>query len=394
MMLLLLESALRAAVIALFVWAALQVLRVRSVQVQRTAWLAVLALAMTMPLLMQFGARVPTEIRITPWIVALNESAPQAQATGLQWQTLSMWLVLAVASVLVARQTIGLVRWWTIRRAARSFDLAAYTGLDVRASDAVRAPATVFSTVLVPEDFERQPIEVQRAVIAHERKHVSNRDFYLQCLAQLHRSLFWFSPLAWWLPKQLSLLSEHISDDAAIAALEERTQYAEVLLSFATRAMPTDQIVSMAHNSSLGVRIDRILDERAPVRDSRMKAIWLATILLPAFALVAGFKSAAASGEIVLPGSNPALPLSQPSYPAVSRRMKEHGTVVLKLLVLEDGSVGDAIIQQSSGYPSLDYSAMYESYRWRLRPGTVDDEPARMWGRFAVTFKLSEEPHL
>ncbi len=38
----------------------------------------------------------------------------------------------------------------------------------------------------------------RRAVLAHERAYVANRDFYLLLLAALNRSVFWFSPFAWW----------------------------------------------------------------------------------------------------------------------------------------------------------------------------------------------------
>ena len=44
----------------------------------------------------------------------------------------------------------------------------------------------------------------------------------------------------------------------------------------------------------------------------------------------------------VLPKSNRTRPLSQPVYPPLSRTTGEHGTVVLNLFVLEDGSVADA----------------------------------------------------
>jgi protein TonB len=122
--------------------------------------------------------------------------------------------------------------------------------------------------------------------------------------------------------------------------------------------------------------------------------------LLPLVGSVAGLQTVTArsketravadDGRTVLPKRNPARALSQPGYPAASQRLGEHGTVVLNLFVLEDGSVADARILESSGYPDLDYAALYETYRWRLDPGTVDGEPARMWGRIAVTFKLTE----
>jgi protein TonB len=125
----------------------------------------------------------------------------------------------------------------------------------------------------------------------------------------------------------------------------------------------------------------------------------LLVALLPLVGIVAGLQTvtarskesfAAEGGPVVLPKRNPGRPLSQPVYPPASQRLGEHGTVVLRLFVLEDGSVADARIQESSGYPDLDYAALYEAYRWRLDPGTVGGEPTRMWGKIAVTFKLTE----
>jgi len=384
------EAALRAGVLAILVWFVMFVLRVRSARLQRGAWLALLAVALAMPLLMKAGVPVPTDVRTVPWIVDLTSSMPSSEDSGTVWPNLAFGMLVAVAAALLARQTLGLIRWWRVRRLAQPLQSALIPGLDVRVSPAVSAPATVFSTVLVPQDFESMAPGTQRAVIAHERTHIENGDFYVQCLAQLHRNLFWFSPLAWWLPKKLSLLSEYISDDAAVAELDECTAYAEVLLAFAARTTRADQVVAMARTTTLAERIERVLCADRPVRDGRMKTLSLAVLLVPVIAVVAGFQSAGASGDIVLPRSNPGRPLSQPIYPAMSRQLQEHGTVVLKLHVLEDGTVADSVIDESSGYPSLDYSAMYESFHWRLEPGTVDGAPLRMWGRFAVTFKLAD----
>ncbi|HLS81527.1 MAG TPA: energy transducer TonB, partial [Steroidobacter sp.] len=93
----------------------------------------------------------------------------------------------------------------------------------------------------------------------------------------------------------------------------------------------------------------------------------------------------------VAPRSDPRRPLSQPQYPPASRRAGEEGTVILEVLVLENGRVGDARIKQSSGYSRLDEAALREVKRtWRLRPGTENGKPVQMWGQFAVTFKLTD----
>src|SRR5262249_3200976 len=154
--------------------------------------------------------------------------------------------------VLVLRHSLGVVRWSRAQRAARPVASPAFAGVDIRATHAVSAPATVFATILVPEDFESWPLQIQRAVVAHESAHVANKDFYVQWLAQLHRCVFWFSPLAWWLPNRLALLSEHISDDAALQETSEHAAYAEVLLGFAARRGPgSEQLVSMARERTL-----------------------------------------------------------------------------------------------------------------------------------------------
>jgi len=94
---------------------------------------------------------------------------------------------------------------------------------------------------------------------------------------------------------------------------------------------------------------------------------------------------------IVLPKSNPRRPLTQPDYPPASKRLGEAGTVLLNVYVLEDGKVGDATVQKSSGFPRLDEAAVREVKRsWRLVPGTKNGKPAAMYGQFAVTFKLTD----
>lgn len=97
-----------------------------------------------------------------------------------------------------------------------------------------------------------------------------------------------------------------------------------------------------------------------------------------------------ATRRVELPKSNAAYPLSQPVYPPGSRRLLETGTVVLKLHVLDNGLVADSVVDKSSGFVDLDTAARFESFRWRLDPGTIDGEPRPMWGKFAVTFKLSK----
>ena len=82
--------------------------------------------------------------------------------------------------------------------------------------------------------------------------------------------------------------------------------------------------------------------------------------------------------------------LTQPLYPPQSIRTGEAGTVVLSVLVLGNGRVGDVRIDQSSGHPRLDESAAREARRWKLKPGTRDGVPVAMWKQIPVTFRLKD----
>lgn len=401
MTVLVIEWVVRATVLAAMVWLVLRSLRIRSPRLERSAWLLVLASSWTMPLLMELRVVPVVASQQLSWLPQVDLVAGSGATAAADWRIALLWGLSVVAAVLVLRHSLGVMRWRRVQRAAKPVSSSSFADVDIRATSAVSSPATVFSTILVPVDFESWPPQIQRAVVAHESAHVANKDFYVQWLAQLHRCVFWFTPLAWWLANRLALLSEHISDDAALQETRERTAYAEVLLGFAARrAAGSEQLVSMARERTLGSRIDRILTGTTPAA-TRRRTIWMfLAALLPLVGIAGGLQTVAArsnerlavadDARTVLPKSNPARQLTQPVYPPASQRLGEHGTVVLKLFVLEDGSVADARIDESSGYPDLDYAALYETYRWQLDPGTIDGMPERMWGRIAVTFKLTE----
>jgi protein TonB len=58
-----------------------------------------------------------------------------------------------------------------------------------------------------------------------------------------------------------------------------------------------------------------------------------------------------------------------PSYPALSKRNRESGTVLLLVKVDPDGSATAVTLHQSSGYDRLDQAAIQAVTRWRFVPG-------------------------
>lgn len=83
--------------------------------------------------------------------------------------------------------------------------------------------------------------------------------------------------------------------------------------------------------------------------------------------------------------------LTEPLYPASAIRAGHAGTVVLSLEVLENGRVGQIRLLRSSGYESLDQSAMREARKWRFRPGTRDGVPVVLWKEVPITFEIQDK---
>ncbi len=77
-----------------------------------------------------------------------------------------------------------------------------------------------------------------------------------------------------------------------------------------------------------------------------------------------------------------------PSYPKVARRRGYEGRVVLEVLVMKTGRVGDIRIFRSSGHRRLDRAAQDGVKKWRFEPGTRNGIPVGMKVKVPIRFKL------
>jgi beta-lactamase regulating signal transducer with metallopeptidase domain len=152
-------------------------------------------------------------------------------------------------------------------------------------------------SILLPASWrEWEPAELD-AVLAHEISHVARRDALTERLSLLHRAIFWFSPLSWWLDRRLAELAEEASDDAALAAGADRTRYAETVLGFfaALEAAPGRvwwQGVAMASAGQAEKRLDRILEWKGSVAMQMKKPVVViaAFLAIPVVCVTAGFR--------------------------------------------------------------------------------------------------------
>jgi beta-lactamase regulating signal transducer with metallopeptidase domain len=317
------DAALRSAALAAVARLGVVLLRLRQPQLQMTVWTAVLVVAMAMPgltpwmRLMVPADRMPapllpiaaTDAAVTDAVAsaaAAIGTAPAASETdaapavldhsplaALDWRSLATGVYAVIAGVMLLRVLIGLLLMEQVRRAARRVGDDWALGGDVRVSEVVRAPVTFASTILLPAACATWNPGKRQTALLHERSHVAQGDFYVLLLAQIYRALFWFNPLAWWLPARLADLAEMIGDDAALAGPGDRRSYAELLVDLSTIEQRLPAGVAIARPGTVRRRVARILAAPAPsapvpVPVPRRRRWLIATAFVPLTALSAG----------------------------------------------------------------------------------------------------------
>jgi TonB family protein len=177
----------------------------------------------------------------------------------------------------------------------------------VRASHALVVPVTIgwrYPVILLPAAWQAWDGWKLHAVLAHEMAHIRRADWLVTAAASLNRCLFWFHPLAWWLERHLSALSEQACDEAALQSVSDPTRYARAVLEFASALQGGHRLaygVAMARNAKVSRRIDRILELRKPGPGIMKKSAWVA-VLACALPLV----YTAAAMQVAQPGTVPA----------------------------------------------------------------------------------------
>lgn len=94
--------------------------------------------------------------------------------------------------------------------------------------------------------------------------------------------------------------------------------------------------------------------------------------------------------KVELPSSNADyLNNPAPPYPPVSKRLREQGIVLLRVLVSAEGDAMQVELRQSSGFERLDTVANETVKRWKFVPGKRDGVAEAMWVNVPIVFELS-----
>ncbi len=344
---LLADASLRISVVALLVAAILSAVRVRSSAVRHAAWTAVLCTMLLMPALPYvvppIGIPVTLPYVSDPVVVdhppAVTDSAspsngptlpaarvpderaqtaggdvPIASSPGSSQQWQPVWPDVALfvygfgSLILLSRCWIG---WRHARRLGRSGQPVRLMNdhgsptIRIVESGAILTPVTVSilaPTILLPLAWRTWSETRLRAILAHELAHVLRRDPLVACLAQVNRCLFWFHPLAWWLPRTLACNAEQACDAAAIHAIGDPREYARTLLDI-TRAVGEGGGRVSWHGMSiggglLGRRIDRIVGGDLSPRLSTARTALVASTCAAAVVLVAACRPQSTSPRV------------------------------------------------------------------------------------------------
>jgi hypothetical protein len=262
----------------------------------------------------------------------------------IPWLRIAEVLYIGIAACLAFRFVVGWILSQRLRRSSEAIvehaatkrfkSLAASFGLRkaprLAASDRLAVPLTcgvARPAVLLPEDWRDWDPQKLEAVMAHELSHVARRDALTERLALVHRVFFWFSPLAWWLPRHLADLAEEAGDQAALAAGTEPAQYAEILLGFLNDlSLGSKRVnwqgVAMAQAGRAEKRLDRILQGRMIMTNKMNKPLiaLLAFSSVPVVLLAASLHPRLMGHQIELAGypATRAQQAAPPQPPAAS----------------------------------------------------------------------------
>ncbi len=313
------RSVLLAAVAGLF--NVLGLWRVKSASVRHAVWTLVTASMLLQialsPLLPEIPVRVlrsaePVAIAVSSQSIPIADpGAVLDSRSALSWEQIAAAVYFCGLIFFAARLVFALIFALRLVRASEP----AVEGANQ--SHRISAPLTIGNRILLPLSWSDWDSAKLQSVLAHEEAHVRRLDWAIAAMARLNRCVFWFHPLAWWLERQLARLAEQACDDAALAVVRDREQYARTLLEVA-RAIQYSRgrVLSapMAKEANVETRINRILDETRRIPKALGRRGWtaLAVFAVPLIYLAAAIQLAPAQTVTAPAPPAPPAPASPP----------------------------------------------------------------------------------
>jgi len=157
------------------------------------------------------------------------------------------------------------------------------------------------------------------------------------------------------------------------------------------------------------VRMISLPEERAPTKPIEVKTIAPKISLTPPEVPVIDVPIVEESPRAITIAAQPAAPVAStsehnapklvsnveyirepsPRYPPQSRKLREQGLVMLRVLIDEKGNACSIEIEKSSGFARLDHAAREAVARAAFRPYVEDGEPRRAVVMIPIEFYLN-----
>ncbi len=290
---LLIESAIRATLIAAVIAVVLWAMRIKTASVLHAVWASVVILMMLLPAWIAWGPKASLAVlpsQTTATIVPPDGMPPPLPAGLTQYVASPVredggyrlgeyaipGIYLLGLCALLLRLAIGTIR------------------ANRMTSASCVVPVTVgwlHPRIILPESSREWPRAQLDAVLAHEGEHIRRRDPLFQWLALLNRAIFWFHPLAWWLERKVSGLAEEACDAAVLLRGCDPGEYSEYLLDLARSVQRAGTRVNAVGMAMPGIglkhRIRQMLSGVPVPRISRPRMAFTVAMCASAAAILA-----------------------------------------------------------------------------------------------------------
>lgn len=259
---------------------------------------------------------------------------------------------------------------------------------------------------------------------AHERAHLRGAHWADMLLANLVQCLTWYAPGAWLLKRDLATVHEYAADEAVLGSGADAERYQMLLIQKAAGRRFANSLTANINHSSLKKRI-AMMQENKRASKPRMRVLALVPAALVAVALAVN-PAVASEASALKPKPTPAAVVApaaqQPEakrvivenpevvpvfpggeielykwlarnirYPEAAVKSNTQGRVVVRFVVNEDGSAGDATVVKGVS-SELDAEALRVVGELpKFKPGTVNGKPVACWFTLPINFKLASD---
>jgi beta-lactamase regulating signal transducer with metallopeptidase domain len=312
-------------VMAIAMWLLLRLCRVRSLAIQRFAWLLVLLpgvvvwrMSVVLPVLPAgefLGVDVhPESERGRPMSdigtggQSIRWPSDETSVVAASQRIVGVWACAMLLGVWVAGMIVLAARWaWSYVAFARGLpqplspadqwivelrdvceELCLPRPIPLHVTERF-GPALCLASggyrLLVPQaTWARFSTQQRRSILRHELAHYVRGDLWKSLLARLLAWPQWFNPLAWLAVRRFEEAAECACDDAVVAAERENAfDYLRALVELGTIDYSAQTLQASVHGGSLQCRVRRLLSPAG--NDSVMKKL---VVIAAALALAAG----------------------------------------------------------------------------------------------------------